>query len=69
MLQSAILLRQEVIQMKALFLLLLVTSIGGEECYNQLVLLKAGSYPNEGSIFTTTSDLTGGCCFDLSLLR
>jgi hypothetical protein len=25
-------------------------SIGEEECYNQLVLLKAGSYPNEGSI-------------------
>ncbi len=41
----------------------------GGECYNQLVLLKAGSYLNEGSIFTTASDLTAGYCFDLSLLR
>jgi hypothetical protein len=31
-------------------LLVFRISIGGEECYNQQVLLKAGSYPNEGSI-------------------
>jgi hypothetical protein len=26
-------------------------TIGGKECYNQLVLMKTGSYPNEGFFY------------------
>jgi hypothetical protein len=45
--------------------------LGGEECYNQLLLLKAGSYPNEGFILLQLVTLIGGeeCYNQLVLLK